>query len=290
MDASKDVEVAKTNALTRASYRLTLVEQQMVSFAIAWARDKQIGLDATTPMVINASEFAKTFGIAPQNVNKQLQDGLDGLFDRWIGWHSKDSDGSPRYRRTRWISEAANLNDAGEIEFVFAPTIIEHITRLDSGFTTYQLKAVAQFTSIYAIRLFELLMRFKKTGWLAITLQDLRFSFGLMDGEYDMTADFKRKVIKVALKQINASSPWIVEAFDVKKGRTITGFKFRFRPIPPKDIEPKEKPPEVPPFNRDWIGARAETGESWDDAEKRLWPIYRLEVLKIDPNQGDLPL
>ena len=82
--STKDIEVSKSNALMRASYRLTVIEQQMVLFAVAMARETQTGISADKPLTLDARQFAQTFGIASQNVYKQLCDGLDGLFDRFI--------------------------------------------------------------------------------------------------------------------------------------------------------------------------------------------------------------
>jgi plasmid replication initiation protein len=46
--------------------------------------------------------------------------------------------------------------------------------KLEEKFTRYELKQISQLTSIYAIRLYELLIRWRSTGKLYISIADLR--------------------------------------------------------------------------------------------------------------------
>lgn len=286
--STKDIEVTKSNALMRASYRLSIVEQQMVLFAIAQARETQTGITADKPLTIDAREFAKTFGMHPQSVYKQLTDALDGLFDRFIAFHGIDiASGRGSRVKTRWISDASYIDGEGKVKFTFAPMLVEHISRIEAGFTRYQLSEIAKFTSGHAVRLYELMQRFKDTGWMKMTKEDLRFSLGLLNEEYPLTNDLKRKVIKVAMAQINENTAWTIKCEDVKPKRAVTGFLFRFYQAEPPI--PAEKP-TAPPFDDAWIASRARPGESGIEARERLYPIYKREVLGIDDNQQEFPI
>ena len=288
MAKTKDVEVTKSNALMRASYRLSVVEQQMVLFAIAKARETQTGITADKPLTIDAREFAKTFGLHPQSVYKQLTDALDGLFDRFIAFHGIDvASGRGSRVKTRWISDASYIDGEGMVRFTFAPMLVEHISRIEAGFTRYQLSEIAKFTSGHAVRLYELIQRFKSTGWMKISKEDLRFSLGLLNDEYQLTNDLKRKVIKVAITQINENTNWTIKVEDIKHKRAVTGFLFKFYHVEPPLQD--EQPP-VPPFDDAWIAARARPGESAVEARTRLYPIYKRDVLLIDDDQQELPL
>ena len=76
MKTSKDLEVSKSNSLVRAGYRLSAIEQQMIIYAIAHARESQSGLAPDRPVVISARDFADTFGVAHANVYRQLSEAL----------------------------------------------------------------------------------------------------------------------------------------------------------------------------------------------------------------------
>jgi plasmid replication initiation protein len=67
-----------------ASYRLTLVEQQIILFAICRARDEQRGLTADTPVTITARDFAAQFGTNETKVYGQLKEAMVTMFERHI--------------------------------------------------------------------------------------------------------------------------------------------------------------------------------------------------------------
>jgi plasmid replication initiation protein len=66
--------------------------------------------------------------------------------------------------KSRWISKIAYADNHGVIELTFAPDVVPLITRLEKHFTSYQLKQVAQLTSKYAIRLYEILISWREVG------------------------------------------------------------------------------------------------------------------------------
>ena len=54
MAVEKQEMVTKSNRLVEASYRLTLVEQQLVLYAICRSREEQRGLSANEPVTIDS--------------------------------------------------------------------------------------------------------------------------------------------------------------------------------------------------------------------------------------------
>ncbi|MFK5173328.1 RepB family plasmid replication initiator protein, partial [Propionibacterium freudenreichii] len=65
-------------------------------------------------------------------------------------------EGDPRKRKTRWVSEIAYIENKAELQLIFAPAIVDEITKLEEQFTEYYLKMTANFDSQYSYRLFEL--------------------------------------------------------------------------------------------------------------------------------------
>lgn len=283
--ARKNLEVTKSNALIRASYRLGAVEQQMVMFSIAQARETQQGLRPDSQVVIRATDFAKAFGISTGNVYAMLKDGLDALFHRWVSFHHTDIEsGAACHTKSHWISDASYIEGHGEVRLTFAPLIIPHLMRLEPGFTRYTLADIGALSGAHAIRLYELLVRFKATGWAKISKTDLRFAFGLEPHEYKLTNDFHRKVLRPALAQIQEKTSLRVHVEDIRRGKSIVAWEFKFY----EKVAP-EPEPEVEPFDDAWIAARARPGESTLDARARLYPIYKRDVLKIiDDEQAEL--
>ncbi|WP_407589785.1 RepB family plasmid replication initiator protein, partial [Pseudomonas aeruginosa] len=112
---------------------------------------------------------------------------------------------------------------------IFTPEVIKYITRLEAEFTSYQLEKVGHMTSAHAVRMYELLAQHKDIGTRTLNLAWLRDALQIEPGEYKLTADFIRKVIEVAVDQINKHSDLTVSYKPVKTGRAITDFAFKIQ-------------------------------------------------------------
>ena len=233
--------VVKSNRLIEASYRLTLNEQRIILYAICRCREEQRGLFPDQPVTITAGAFVKQFpSIDKTNVYGQIKEAMDSLFERSVTLHDIDpNSGYPRVKKTRWISEAAYIDGAGNVQIVFAPEVIKYITRLEAEFSSYQLEKVGRMTSAHAIRIYELLAQHREIGHRTLNLKWLREALQIAPDEYRLTADFVRKVIAVAVEQINAHSDLTVNYKPVKTGRAITDFAFK---VKNKAAKPKRQP------------------------------------------------
>ena len=230
--------VVKSNRLIEASYRLGLTEQRIILYAICRCREEEKGLFPNEPVIINAEAFIKQFpSVEKGSVYEQLKDAMDALYDRSVTLYETDADtGLPQVSKTRWISKASYVDGAGRIKIVFTSDVIKYITRLEEEFTSYQLEKVGRMTSAHAVRMYELLAQHKIIGNRTLNLKLLRETLGVEPGEYKLTADFIRKVIEVAVDQINKHSDLTVSYKPVKTGRAITDFVFK---IKSKDAKPK---------------------------------------------------
>lgn len=223
--------VVKSNRLIEASYRLGLNEQRIILYSICRCREEQKGLFPDLPVTITADAFAKQFpSIGRGNVYQQLKDAMDALYDRSVTIHDTDpASGHARVKKTRWVSEAAYVDGAGNIQVIFTPEVIKYITRLEAEFTSYQLEKVGHMTSAHAVRMYELLAQHKDIGTRTLNLAWLRDALQIEPGEYKLTADFKKWVIDASVDQINKHGDITVSYKPKKTGRAITDFVFKIR-------------------------------------------------------------
>jgi plasmid replication initiation protein len=230
--------VVKSNRLIEASYRLGLNEQRIILYSICRCRDEQKGLFPDLPVTITADAFAKQFpSIGRGNVYQQLKDAMDALYERSVTIHDTDpASGHARVKKTRWVSEAAYVDGAGNIQVIFTPEVIKYITRLEAEFTSYQLEKVGHMTSAHAVRMYELLAQHKDIGTRTLNLAWLRDALQIEPGEYKLTADFKKWVIDASVDQINKHGDITVSYKSKKTGRAITDFVFKIRD---KERKPK---------------------------------------------------
>jgi plasmid replication initiation protein len=223
--------VVKSNRLIDASYRLGMNEQRIILYSICRCREEQKGLFPDLPVTITADAFAKQFpSIDKTNVYRQLKEAMDALYDRSVTIHDTDPvSGLARVKKTRWISEGAYVDGAGNIQVIFTPEVIKYITRLEAEFTSYQLEKVGNMTSAHAVRIYEMLAQHRDIGTRTFNLAWLRDALQIEQSEYKLTADFKKWVIDVAVDQINKHSDLTVSYKPVKTGRAITDFTFKIR-------------------------------------------------------------
>lgn len=244
----KNIElVVKSNRLIEASYRLSLTEQRIILYAICRGREEDKLLLPNEPVIITAEAFLKQFpSIGEGRVYEQLKEAMDALYERSVTLYETDPDtGLPQVSKTRWISKASYIDGAGRIKVVFTSDVIKYFTRLEKEFTTYQLEKAGRMTSFHAVRIYELLVQCKDIGNRTLNLKSLRETLGVEPGEYKLTADFIRKVIEVAVDQINKHTDLTVNYKPVKTGRAITDFAFKI-----KEKERKAKASSVTPIDQ----------------------------------------
>jgi plasmid replication initiation protein len=254
--------VVKSNKLMEASYRLDLVEQRIILASIVAARESQKGLGDDF-VTIEAKSFGAMFNMDEHSVYNQLKDALNTLFNRFIVIRDiHPESGHERVSKIRWISNASYIDGVGTIQIRFSQDIVPYITRLESEFTVYRIEKIGGMSSVYAVRLYELLLQYLSSGKREIEITWLKEILQLT-GEYQRIDNFKRNVIDLAVQQINKHSDIKVSYVQKKTGRLITHFVF--------DIKSKETPkPKNITLNKEYINKHANPGESYEQAYQRL--------------------
>ncbi|MHA3050571.1 replication initiation protein RepM [Acinetobacter sp. ANC 4633] len=221
--------IYKDNNLIEASYSLSLSEQRLILIAIIAARDIEKDLTADTMLTIHASEYMKHFNLGRQSAYEALQAACDNLFERKLTYKAIDPQtGKLAVYKSRWVSKVGYVKEAACAQLVFAPDILQLFVKLEEKFTRYELKQISQLSSVYAIRLYELLIRWRGKGKLYISVSQLREKLGLLENEYQVMGDFKKRVLTVAIDQINKFTDIDVSYTQKKEGRTITHIEFSF--------------------------------------------------------------
>ena len=220
--------VVKDNSLINASYSLGLVEQRIMLLAIVEARETGQGIDTDTFLEVHAQHYADRFDINVNNAYSMLSEATQTLFNRQVTYTVHDEKrNKPEKRVVRWVSGISYVEGAGVVKLRFAPEVVPLITRLEKNFTSYELEQVKSLNT-YATRLYEILVSRRSVGKVTITLEELRNNLGLID-EYSRLEAFKRRVLDLAITQINQHTDITAEYEQHKQGRAITGFTFKFK-------------------------------------------------------------
>jgi len=234
--------IVKDNSLISASYSMNVVEQRIILLAIAKSRQMQVPLSPIQYININVDEYIANFNISGNSVYENIKEGCRQLFNREFKYVKNDG----TRVLSRWISSIQYHDKNGSLSLLFSTELIPFISELEKRFTSYFLKDISKLSSSYAIRLYELIIAWKSTHKTPIfEISHFRESLGVASNEYLDIRNFKRRVLDLAINQINEYSNIRIECEQHKKGRKITGFSFSFVELM---AEPKRDPNTV-----DWI-------------------------------------
>jgi len=302
---SKGNLVVKTNQLNSALQNLSLPEIRIVQLAIVDARETNTGLSTDKPLRIDALRYAEMFETTRQNGYKRMKEAEETLFNRRFSY----IDDKGKVIKSRWIQQVRYLDDEGAIELVFTLAVVNGISRIDGAedfFTSYLLEQTASMDSIYSVRLYELLVQWKAAKQTPMfALEKFRDQLGVGIEEYKAMNDFKKRVLLVAIDEINEKSDIKISYEQVKKGRKIIGFTFTVheKPKAKADVVSKERDASTadmftvdglndkqlgriarnPSFIADYNHMVSSTSPAGQDPN--AWEFEMINRLKKDPEQ-----
>lgn len=223
----KNLTVCKANEVVEASYRLSLNEQRVVLACISQVNSTQELLE-TDEFELSAKDFAALYGISKDRAYGELQEVARNLYQRSLTIHNPDPN-RPKLKKmeTRWISSIGYMPEDGKVILRFARDMLPFLGELKGSFTRYKLEHVGKMTSVYAMRLYELLAQWQSVGKREIELVWLKEQLRL-DASYERMNNFKTRVIEPAVKDININSNFNVTWTQRKTGRNISHLIFEF--------------------------------------------------------------
>jgi len=220
--------VVKDNALINASYNLDLTEQRLILLAILEARHSNTPNDKD--LTIHADSYINHFSVHRNTAYKVLKSACKSLFDRRFSYQKLTQRGNIEHVMSRWVQRISYVENEALVRIKFSDDVVPLITNLEKHFTSYELEQVSNLTSVYAIRLYELLIAWRSTGQVhMIELDELRIKLGVEPHEYKRMGQFKEKVLHLAIDQINSYTDIQAEYEQHKRGRSIIGFSFTFK-------------------------------------------------------------
>lgn len=276
----KNLVVYKANEVIEAGYKLTLNEHRVLLACIAQVNSAEELLE-TDEFMLSAKDFAIAFGVSHNDAYNALTNVADNLFNRYIVVDNPKNRRSAKKLKTRWISEIAYHPDDGWITLKFAPYILPYLGGLKHAFTKYKLEHVGRMTSIYAIRLYELLAQWQSVGKREVEIAWLKQQFEI-EGKYPDMADFKKRVLLPAVEDINEFSNFSVSWKQRMTNRRVTHLIFIFSEKlsgePKRTVKTKEK--LICGVKESEIIKNARPGESYEQAATRIKKAKEIAKIK----------
>ena len=159
------------------------------------------------------------------NAYRDLKTASERLFERKIRIQLDNG----KELLTRFVQSVIFDPDAGRVNIRFATDIYPYLSELEKNFTKYRLANIVQLTSVYAVRLYELLICWLGQGLhnKEFDIDDFRRLMGV-DDKYSQFGQLKDRVITPALEQINEFTDHEIRVSYRKVGRVFRFIAFSF--------------------------------------------------------------
>lgn len=242
-DKKNKVMVSKHNDLVTAAYSLSLAEERLVLAAASTIDPRK---PMPTEISVSANYYADIFDLPLKQSYDQLKSATQHLFEAKIT--NIIGNGPQRaVHHIRWVQECKYIDGEGRVVLVFSNAIKPYLSRLHSHVTSFDLRRAGKLDSSYSLRFFQLLMQFKKTGWLYMTLEELRKRLEL--GEtYQRLNNLKQRVIGPAVAELREKAGMDITIEWITQGRTTTAMRLSF--VDTKNRLPSEVNAEEAPADQ----------------------------------------
>ena len=225
--------VVLQNRVVECFRAMSLDEKRLFIMATPLARTTKVS--SNEPIFISSSEFAIECGIDLSTAYTALEAASDRLFTRFFGYTAENGDRV----KMRWVNKVIYKAGQGGSELYFSDEVLLLLREFDAlnPYTKYKKEVVLRLKKDYSLDFYHLAKKHQAMGGFQISLDELFQQLGLPESYQDLS-NLKKRVIKPSLDEITANTDIDLSYENVKRGRSVVGFKFTVKEKPkPKVIE-----------------------------------------------------
>ena len=213
---------------------MSLDEKRLFIMATPLARTTKVSNNE--PIFISSSEFARECGIDLSTAYTALEVASDRLFLRHFGYTAQNGDRI----KMRWVNKVIYKAGQGGSELYFTDEVLLLLREFDAlnPYTKYKKEIVLRLKKDYSLDFYHLAKKHQTMGGFQISLDELFEQLGLPESYRTRMNNLKYRVIEPSLNEITANTDIDLSYENVKRGRSVVGFKFTVKEKPkPKVIE-----------------------------------------------------
>lgn len=175
-------------------------------------------------IMITAEKFAGECGIKTHSAYTQLEVASRNLIKRSFSYNNE------RGKRvlSNWVIDCTY--EDGGIAIRFPEIVLLMLTEFDklNPYTKYKKDIVLSLKKDYSFDFYHLAKKHQAMGKFEMSLEKIRTEFGLPESYHDLS-NLKKRVINPSLDEITANTDIELTYENIKKGRSVVGFKFTVR-------------------------------------------------------------
>jgi len=219
----KDLEVYQANSFIESRQSYSVNEKRLLSTLISFVKPTDTEF---VRYEVSVQEWAKLLGVNPKGLYQIADEVTTGLMMKIISikdpialtfekWHVLDT--------AKYTEGILTLSIDKKMNDIFLNL------KASKNYTHYELTEFVTLTSTYAQRIYELMKQYqhsKKKG-RTIELDELRSMLGVGQDDYKLFSNFRKKVLDIALKQIEEKTTLRYKWEGVtKRGRKVHAIRF----------------------------------------------------------------
>jgi plasmid replication initiation protein len=219
--------VVQSNALIEAHHKQTYTVQELrtVLWMISEIHKEDFfkkNIYKHQAIEISAQKYAKLIGISVKNIYRDAKKIANELGSKRFtimltnGWINLG-----------WISSMEYKCKEGIIKILVSPDLLPFIIQLKQ-YTAFRLEHILSLSSSHAIKMYQLLVQYRKIGQRIINIIDLRAILGIHKKKsYEEYKNLKKRVLEIAKREINQKTNLNINFFEIKKERKVEAIKFK---------------------------------------------------------------
>lgn len=221
---NQEHNVVGANDLLMGKQAMSLQTARLIRLLITQIAEHDKDLKTYTCRIADLADF---LGIDSSNLYRDVRAVCESAMRSvvYIGT------GNPKdpWSLIHWVS-MAHYNGNGSLTLRLSDELKPYVLELQAWFTQYKLKNILALNSYYAIRLYEIIRcEDGRTGGyqseLVFDVADLRRSLGC-EKKYAAFKDFRKRVIEIAVREINDKTDLYLIPRYKKQGRAVASISF----------------------------------------------------------------
>ena len=226
-----DVVYSQSNNFVESRFiDFTVLELKVIEFLISqtdFFKDKTYIENKQNKFVsIRAVDLAKVINANLKNMYAVATKLVSGLLKKSIEIGYIDNQGKRAFQGSNFFNNIRYANNTFEFEINYA--ILVYFIEMKKSFTRISLKYLMALNSVYAIKLYKLLVQYRTAKKRVLTVEELR-TFLVLDDKLNQFSDIRKRVIEIAVKQINQFTDLTVDYEEQKSGRITTSITFNIK-------------------------------------------------------------
>lgn len=278
METNKNGIVKFHNNISQARYKLNLSEQKLYIFAVQKIDQDKPDFE-TVEFTIR--ELATATGLNEKTLYREIDTMTSNIMTTLI---KAELPGQKGWEKFQLSSYCKHITDTGHVQFKFHDLMKPFLLELKQHYFI-QAPQVIQFKSIYAIKIYDFIeaMSYSKSEH-EIKIDDFKVIMGC-EGKYTTWNDLRKRVISLAVEEINEKTDLALSYELVRRGRKANSIKFEFTKHQVVNHKAKEDLIKIFLTPKQIETLRIDCGiESEDFTDVEVMELYELAVHKSENN------